>query len=530
MKKWVMIIVFLLIVGSASALDWTKTKNYYDSLYCQLTGCTMTGSLGIKMTPTYELDVNGTIRALNNLIIGNTTGAFGFRGLGDLFVLGNTKIMEGIFIEAQQYGAGLEISDNDLVVTYTNVLSANATINTTSQILYDSEANFNDTYVEQFLRVFSSTPSYSGATAEINTVIDSTHLELSFATSGNDVILDTTETSFIIYEAPILFVGDNGIVRVDVGDNPESQFGIHTHNGTGFTGVYIHDTAGADQHQVLTIDMDIKDYDGTVGLNMFGKSSTGAESISSNFILFESDATGINNSYLNYISMNTIGMSGNNNSLDGIRVSPNVNHIIHVGSADTVSSVYDNEVNITGNATDGGTAEVFTADNDVLYVGSTVNFTTMSFSLDTPSSKNALFLYWYCNGTDYKLLTVGADTTNGFQVSGSITFSSPTDRGICNFELDDTPFSDANNYSYIALQRTRNNVNTPPVLDTITIAGATDSMVLQKDMMKLNPVDTAPDTCDASVLGGIYFDISEDDMCVCKGTGWKVMTDGSDCT
>jgi len=534
--------------GTNFTMDWTGLTNYPvacptysaitqldDSITCtdswiHRDGDTMTGNLGIKMTPNYELDINGTIRAYSNLIVGNNTGAAGFTGLGDIYALGNLKVMEGIFAEAQQYGAGLEVSDNDLEIIYTNILTANATINTTTQILYDSEANFNSTYLEQSLRVFSSTPSYIGATAEIITVIDSTHLELSFATSGNDVILDTNETSYIVYPAPILFVGDNGVIQMDIGDNSEAQFGIHIHNGTGFTGVYIHDIAGADQHQALTIDMDIKTYNGIVGLNMFRKSSTGADETTSNLILLESDATGINNSDLTFISMNTVGMGGSNNHLDGIRVSPSVEHIIHVGSADTVSSVYDNEVNITANVTDGGTAEVFTDDNDVLYVGSDVNFTTMSFSLDTEGSANAKFLYLYCNGTDYKVLTIGADTTNGFTTSGSLNFPNPSDRGTCNFEKDDTAFSDTTNYSYIALKRRRNIIVTPPVLDTVTVAGATQSMILQKDMMKLNPVDTAPETCDATYLGAQYFDISEDGTCECTSGGWVVMHDHSACT
>ncbi len=30
--------------------------------------------------------------------------------------------------------------------------------------------------------------------------------------------------------------------------------------------------------------------------------------------------------------------------------------------------------------------------------------------------------------------------------------------------------------------------------------------------------------------GAIYFDISEDGMCQCKSTGWKLIKDGSECT
>jgi len=57
-----------------------------------------------------------------------------------------------------------------------------------------------------------------------------------------------------------------------------------------------------------------------------------------------------------------------------------------------------------------------------------------------------------------------------------------------------------------------------------------NSIYISTEYMKLNPVDTAPETCDATMLGAIYFDISEDDICTCKSAGWFVMTDGSPCT
>ena len=122
-----------------------------------------------------------SIYNVSNIVISNTSGSAGFTGLGDLFVLSNAKIMEGVFVEAQQYGAGLEISNNDLVTTYNNVLSANATLTSATKTIYDSEASFNDTYKGQFIRVISSAGiSFSGATAEIETVFNSTHLEVSF--------------------------------------------------------------------------------------------------------------------------------------------------------------------------------------------------------------------------------------------------------------------------------------------------------------------------------------------------------------
>jgi len=53
---------------------------------------------------------------------------------------------------------------------------------------------------------------------------------------------------------------------------------------------------------------------------------------------------------------------------------------------------------------------------------------------------------------------------------------------------------------------------------------------LSEDLLKLNPVDTAPETCNAPNLGAIYFDISEDSLCQCTSTGYKVIYDNSECT
>ena len=150
---------------------------------------------------------------------------------------------------------------------------------------------------------------------------------------------------------------------------------------------------------------------------------------------------------------------------------------------------------------------------------------------DTESSTNIAATYHYCNSSnDWVTLTGVTDTTNGFQVGGTIEFTNPSDRGTCNKELDGTPFSDTNDYTYIAVQRTRNYVGTNPVIETISISGASTSMFLQEDMLKLNPVETAPQVCSATTLGGIYFDISEDSLCQCTSTGWEVIIDGSTCT
>ena len=100
--------------------------------------------------------------------------------------------------------------------------------------------------------------------------------------------------------------------------------------------------------------------------------------------------------------MRTIGQPVDNTSvMDGIRMPEGLSHILEVGSSDTIDSAYYNSVNITANVTDvGNDVQVFIADNDVVYVGNSLNFTTLSVALTTSSSSNLGFTYSYCNSTN----------------------------------------------------------------------------------------------------------------------------------
>ncbi len=359
--------------------------------------------------------------------------------------------------------------------------------------------------------------------------------KLQFA--SNDIISDLTGISYIIYPAPIFVVLDNGDIHATVGNGEDASFKISIDNGTNAHGVHVVDKAGANNHQAMTMDVDSANFNGVGGLNIFMSSSTGVSNITSNAITLEGDATGFVDSLLHYIDISLLGQ-GSGNDVDVIHITglPDDGHIIHAGNPDDISKAYyDNTVTIADVTTAFGSSAtnvaLFENDNSIVYVGNTGNFTTIGFSLDTPSSVNIKARFFYCNSADNWVILPGvSDTTDGMQVSGTISFINPTDRGTCNDEIDGTAFADTTDYSYIAVKRLRNYVGTNPIESMVTIAGGGENFLLATDYMKLNPVDTAPETCGTSMLGAIYFDISEDDMCVCKSAGWFVMTDGSACT
>ena len=515
--------------------NWSADKpNYVNWTEGNITYLKVDGSNNM----TGDLIVNDTITAYNNIIVGDESASASFRGLGDYYGIGSVKAMEGLYAEAMMYGAGLEILDNNVETISANIFTRNATLNASTKVIYDSEASFNDTYEGQFFRVISSTPSFTGSTGEIINVINSTHLVLSFATAGSNMIIDAVDMTYVIYPHPNLFVGDHGAISSLVGSNPDAKFEIHIPNGTGFHGVYVEDTAGADQHQSFTIDTDGKGYDGIVGINNFISSSEPAEHKRMTNLLLEADATGLNHSTGSAIEIKLIGQAGSGTVYDGILLDSNLNKIMKMGSSETLSiAYYDNGDGTTVEATGNFTSQnddmtLFENDNSYIYIGNTANFTSIGISLSTAGVRNILAEYYYCNdsGNWLELLEV-TDTTNGMRVSGTITFENPSDRGTCNKEVDGTAFANSTNFTYVAVKRTRNNyAGQKPVENLVSISGGSTWMFTDKYGTKPYGSAGAPYTCSQTYAGMTHYDTSAVALLWCDGSSWIEFAETADIT
>lgn len=244
------------------------------------------------------------------------------------------------------------------------------------------------------------------------------------------------------------------------------------------------------------------------------------------------DGTNVINSKVHFIDVDVIGGSVTNEG-ELIRLNGQLSYIIRQGSGDIINSSFYESTDITNNITSStSNIELWTNNNEYVYVGSDVNFTSISFAFDTLANKNLQFEYFYCNSSNEWTNFTANDFTNGATQIGSITFINPSNRGVCNKEFDGTPFSNPINYTYVAIKRTEGSpaLSILPIERLVAVSGSSIQMFLNTYSLKVNPIDTAPKVCDASMLGAMYFDISEDDMCICKSTGWFVMTDGSACT
>ena len=489
-------------------------------------------------TPSYELDVDGTIRAWDNLLVGNTAGSASFRGQGDIYASDGIKAMGGLYTEAKKYGAGVEVLNYDHTTTYTNAMFADATFASNTSIMTDSHGSFGaatSSYEGAFMRIIGATPDIGGATAEIKEVLSDTELALSMNTAGSDTLIDLTGVSFVVYDHPIFFAGDNGFMSSAVA---EAEFHV---SGTGFHGFYIEDTAMADQHQALTVDTDIKDYTGIVGGNyLMYTSSSSANAISAAVLALELDEDNITNSHLSYIDIVGLGGNSNGNDVDVMHIEglALTDHIIHQGSPDVIQAAYyDNGAGTTASSTlafNSASTDItlFENDNSIIYIGSDTEFTSIGYALSTNGTRIIYPEYYYCTGDNtWVTLPSVTDTTNSEKITGTISFPNPGDRGKCDEEIDTTAFADTTDLYYVAIKRTRDNYATQkPIESRITISGGGDFMYL--DSYGLKPVASAgaPYSCDGTHTGKWYYDSSATALLWCTGSAWVAFAETADVT
>jgi len=450
----------------------------------------------------------------------STTGA-DFGVTDDIEAKGIIYADQGLRSHASSYGTYLALKQRGQLYYGTN-----GTYNANTQYFCDYTFNsFNET--NGWLVITEIGSIYNDATADLSTRVNSSCYKLSNnPTWINDII---TPVSWKVTNNPDLIAVNGGFFEYYVGAYDQSGFKIKIINGTNLYGSMIDDKAGVDQHKSLSIITNINDKNGIIGLNQLMYSSVPIINKQIKMISLTGDASGMKNSTGTFIDLSILNPNNASGStIYGMRMPSGLDALIKVGELFDVSKVYSNTVDITDNISGvSGPVTIFQNDNDYLYVGNTRNFTRISFKLTTPSSKTIRPLYYYCSGNNvYKTLTGASSTTNGFTSSGTLSFINPSDRGYCNKTIGGVYFSNTTSYNYIVIQRTQNNIVTPPVISNIGIASSlTSTFILKDDMLKLHAITAPPVICDASLEGGIY---SDDDLnlpCFCTGANWVQMND-----
>ena len=110
----------------------------------------------------------------------------------------------------------------------------------------------------------------------------------------------------------------------------------------------------------------------------------------------------------------------------------------------------------------GGNIAIFVADNDTLTVGHTTKFAELETILGTGASQNVQPTWEYSAAGSTWLPFTPTDGTNGFQNTGAMLWDSNDLTGWVTFG--------ATGEYQIRITRTRNGLNTPPIVDTMQFA------------------------------------------------------------
>lgn len=111
---------------------------------------------------------------------------------------------------------------------------------------------------------------------------------------------------------------------------------------------------------------------------------------------------------------------------------------------------------------------IFDSDNDYIYMGSNAIFDEIQVILDTPATRNVFPVFEYSIGGPAWTVFTPTDSTSGFTQNGTIAFNSGDLAGWASVVVNGA------NHFYIRIQRTRNNIGTTPIEDTIQILAATE--------------------------------------------------------
>nr|MDA3836398.1 hypothetical protein [Nanoarchaeota archaeon] len=460
----------------------------------------------------------------------NTTTTGADMGVQDDFeVQGLTYTREGIYGEASDWG----------VYTFMGNLSdigtsgSNGTFTDANNYFCDyvsnpfSQANEDD---DNWLKI--QTGIYEGAIAEVSVYVNDSCIRLSNNPAWSS---DLVNQEYKLVKSPVFVISDGGSGEFFVGDSPESKFELEIPNGTGGVGFEVIDKVGANQHKVIRVDTDTNGFNGISAFLSKIFSTSTMESTATSNVLLEFLPINFNNSRHEFIDARISGEKAAGMVIDLFKLQGDFDSYIRQGEPEVLSKVYyDNGIGTTTDITSSAISStsnvtIFENDNSILYIGGTANFTQIIINLVTPASANINSELYYCNSSgEWVIFTGGvSDTTAGFTSSGSISALSPSDRGVCNKQLNGTVFANATNYSYVAIKRTRNNIVTSPVELTISIGGGSKTFVLANDYIKLEGVSVPPFVCDSADDGAIYYDVDIKRHCSCNGTSWIQMDDYS---
>ena len=199
--------------------------------------------------------------------------------------------------------------------------------------------------------------------------------------------------------------------------------------------------------------------------------------------------------------------------------------VIPVHQATGTSGALEQAFKYTGAFTDvtaafnaaGTDVEIFTSDNDIVYIGDAALFDVVEVTLAiTAANPGIIPVFEFSDGASGRTTFSANDGTNGFRTTGNISWDSGNLVGM-GWAVD-TVNAVANKY-WIRITRTTNNLGTVPTEDTIQKLSTTDYFWTEEghlDVRSIQTADVTADPCGSYNEGTLFYNATANIYCYCS--------------
>lgn len=313
--------------------------------------------------------------------------------------------------------------------------------------------------------------AYTGATAEIELFIDATHVVV-----HTSWMWDIAVSDFVIINHPIFASTTRGHVHIDT--KSHGDFHVHSYDHMADCLVHFEMNNAADDLSALCIEMDASGFSDSEAIRV--RYNTGALQPADLLSLLKislndveavaSDAT----THIDLIELLTLDQEDATKHAIHVGQGFDIAFVVSGGTEEDPDHGYEVTPDVPVDRVNGiapdGTAfldvsasdlTIFDAENDYILIGSDAIFEAIVVVLDTGANRDIDEDYYYSTGAGTWAALVVADTVDGFQQSGIITFEAPGAWALSNATV---PAGAAiNNAFYIKIERMRVHVGIPPI-------------------------------------------------------------------
>ena len=458
----------------------------------------------------------GNLVLSKNLIIPNS-GTIGPVADTDLMTLVDSQLtVDGIIVSndgfrttSPQYSPGMWVQDyGEGTAEHTNQTGSYDHTGGTSEKIFTKSAG------DDFAQADATngnwilmTGANRGAVAEIKEYLSTTTVVVDGLGWDGDLASQT----FQIYKHPTFVTGAGKKTEFSTGTSGE--FEVHSYGFTSSTMAHLKNNVAVDDSNALKITVNGNGYQDLDAIHADYNTGTLLAGDRSDVIhvkVDETKAVGADDTtHIHSIALEKTNVNSTIHT-DGIHVGPGHTNALHVVGTPPIDPAFGYEVSsggttetdrVNGGAGDGNAflvagndLQIFDAVDDYILIGSAAAFEIIEVNLATGGSKDSsLEFYYTSDGAGAYTRFYPSDSTNGFQSSGHITFSSAVLAG-AGWQADDQSMdgSAITSAFYIAIKRTKLGAYTEPVEDYFKLyADQTGGMTIRGDGLVQLPYLTA---------------------------------------